>query len=505
MSRIDRLKKNIFSTLVYAVVTFVCGFVLPRLFLSHYGSAVNGLISSINHFLNFVSLGDMGVGAVITANLYIPLAQKNHKALDDLLRESRSFYQKLALVIAVYVIVLMFVLSVLMKGTFSVGFVSLMVLIISITSFTQYYFGITYTLLLLADQHQYVYMVINGVTLILSTFISVICIINNCPVWQVKLFSALIFAIRPFALMLYVKKHYPFLTNRKGKAKNVIKQKWNGMAQHVASIVQENIDIVILTVFQNVITVSVYSIYYLITNSVRSLIYATSAGMSSLIGDLLAKDEKDQLKKTFAEYEWFVHTESVLIFTVTASLIVPFLSVYTKGIQDANYLLPEFGMVMCLAGAIRCFQLPYTNIVQAANHFKQTQICFVFEPIINIVFSLLLLRPYGLIGVAWGTVISLLFREIFLVIYLKKHILFLDIWEFVRQSVIDVISAVVMYFTVRIFRFQLHELSYVSWIMLAMKIFVLCFLECLLINFLFRQNKVKAFFQIIKGKFNVGE
>ena len=63
--------------LLKQAVVMICGFILPRYFLLYYGSEVNGLISSMTHFLGFISLLELGIGPVIQANLYKPLAEKD--------------------------------------------------------------------------------------------------------------------------------------------------------------------------------------------------------------------------------------------------------------------------------------------------------------------------------------------------------------------------------------------------------------------------------------------
>ena len=72
MTRKMKLMLNSTSSLIYQLITIVCGFVLPRFFLTHYGSEVNGLVSSITQFLGFISLAECGVGAVVQSTLYKP-------------------------------------------------------------------------------------------------------------------------------------------------------------------------------------------------------------------------------------------------------------------------------------------------------------------------------------------------------------------------------------------------------------------------------------------------
>ena len=77
MNRNQKLKANMISSLVLQLAVFASGIILPRLFIESYGSRVNGLISSIQQFLGFITLGEMGIGAVIQFNLYKPLSEKN--------------------------------------------------------------------------------------------------------------------------------------------------------------------------------------------------------------------------------------------------------------------------------------------------------------------------------------------------------------------------------------------------------------------------------------------
>lgn len=91
----EKLLLNTFAAIVQQVVTLICGFILPRLIISHYGSATNGLISSITQFLAFFSMMEMGVGAVVRSSLYKPLAGHDHDQVSRVLISSRRFFVRL--------------------------------------------------------------------------------------------------------------------------------------------------------------------------------------------------------------------------------------------------------------------------------------------------------------------------------------------------------------------------------------------------------------------------
>ena len=54
---------------------------MPKIILSYFGSEVNGLVSSLNQFLAYITLVEGGITGVILANLYKPLVDKDEKKL----------------------------------------------------------------------------------------------------------------------------------------------------------------------------------------------------------------------------------------------------------------------------------------------------------------------------------------------------------------------------------------------------------------------------------------
>lgn len=64
---------NMISGLILQLFTLVSGFILPKIILIYFGSEVNGLVSSLNQFLSYITLVEGGITGVIVANLYKPI------------------------------------------------------------------------------------------------------------------------------------------------------------------------------------------------------------------------------------------------------------------------------------------------------------------------------------------------------------------------------------------------------------------------------------------------
>ena len=176
MNREKKLVLNTYSSLLYEIISLVYGFVVPQLVLQCYGSAVNGLVSSITHFLGFISLAECGVGAVVRSTLYGPLANKDNILLSKIVKSSNNFFKKIGLLLLGYTTILVFLYPLTVKSSFSYAYIATLVIILSIVTFSQYYFSMTYRLLLAADQLIFVQMIVQSITLILNLVISFIAV-----------------------------------------------------------------------------------------------------------------------------------------------------------------------------------------------------------------------------------------------------------------------------------------------------------------------------------------
>lgn len=493
-SRKKKFLANTIAGVLKQIITVLCGFILPRYMLVYYGSEVNGLISSITHFLCLISFLDMGVGAVIQANLYKPLAERNIYKISQIVKASEVFFRKLGCIFIVYIIVLCFIFPYIVN--FDSFYTVSLVIILSVSTIAQYLFGMTYQLLLSADQKSYIVLILQTITILLNTYIAVVLMRLGAPVHVVKILSVIIFFIRPVFQMIYVHRCYK-LDRKKTIVEEPIKQKWNGFSQHFAAIVCQNIDVAVLTFFSTMKNVSVYSVYYMVTNGVQLIIMTAATGLESLFGNMIAKNENERLLKLFNIIEWVVHNCVTIIFSVTAITIVPFISIYTNSISDADYFVPVFAIVLVSAYAIQCLRMPYFRVIKAAGHFKQTQNGAYISALLNIFITMLLVFKFGLIGAATGTFIAMLYHTCYFVWYLRNNIIYRNILIFIKYLLTDAVIAVTVFFLAK--NIYMDSLTYLSWIIFAIKVSSLVFLVSFLINLLLYRKYLIQILSYVKG------
>ena len=495
-----KLLYNTVSSLVFQLTTIICGFILPRLILNAFGSEVNGLVNSITQFLGVISFLELGVGAVVQSALYKPLAEKNQENVSKIIASANKFFSRLGQILLVYVTVLVVVYPRFAGKNFGFAYTATLIVAISISSFAQYFFGIVNRLLLTADQHGYIQYNAQTLAVVINTAACFILIQFGCSIQIVKLTTSLIYLLQPFVIYLYVRQHYKI--DKKIKyTKEPIPQKWNGIAQHVAAVILDGTDTIVLTLFATLSDVSIYSVYFLVVKGVKQLFMSMTNGITSLIGELWAKQELDELNKTFSWTEWVIHTGTTFVFGVTAVLIVPFVRVYTLGIHDANYIQPLFAVLIIAANAGHCLRIPYNIITLAAGHYKQTQKNYIIAAIINIVVSVVTVKAWGLIGVAIGTLVAMGYQTIWMAVYDSKNLIRWPLRNFIKQLLVDVLTVIIGFLITRIL--SLHTVTYISWVGLAIKTVAIWVIIVLIINFVFYRNKLYGMF--MKISFKIGK
>lgn len=490
---------NTISSIILQFVTIISGFIIPRLLLETFGSEVNGLVSSLTQFLKYMDLFEGGLSSVILACLYKPLNEKDYKKTSAIISSTDRFYKRLSLFFVIYTVILGIVYPFIVKSKFSFAYISSLTLILSINLFCQYCFSITWRTLLRADKKIYYISMVQILVIVLNT-IGVAVGIKIFPnIHIIKIITATVYLLQPILFNTYVKKHYQIDKNAEPD-KEALKQRWDGFGINIAAFMHNNTDVIILTLLSELKNVSIYSVYYLVTSGLKSLITSISAGIQPTLGHVYVGEDKEKLNNTFETYEFIIYSATFFLFVVGGLCITPFVQLYTSGVNDANYFRPILGWIMILAEFMFCLREPYVNMAYCANKFKEVSKYAYTEAILNIVLSIIFVIKFGIIGVAIGTLISMTYRTICHIIFLKNNILHRSIMKTVKIFTIFLMPSILIVILSKLL-FKFDNISVVSWVIFAMKNAFLAIIIYFAIIVLF----FKSTFKKILKKHNMGE
>lgn len=489
-------KLNIMTTLLSQLVATVCGIVIPRVMISYFGSAMYGLTTSIAQFLSYISLLEGGVGRVARAELYGPLAQNDNYEISRVYHAIKHFFRIVGAAFLIYTCILSFVYyDIARVDGIGRSDVFSLIWIISTATLAKYLGGLANLTLMNANQKQYIGNTIIMVSTIINALMVVMLAWVGGDILSVKIGSSLAYIIQPVCYALYVRKHYDLPPV--GKDRSKLKQKWTGIGQHIAYFLHTNTDVVLLTLFADIRLVAVYSVYRLVISSIRKITASFTGGMEAAFGELIARQEKKQLNASFRKYKFMLSSVAIVLFGTTAILILPFVRLYTAGVTDAEYNQPVFAVILLFAEAIDCVMHPCASLPVAANKLKETRWGSYGEAMINIGLSLILIWWNPLIGIAVGTLAATVFKAIYYMIYVARHILCIRIRElfgnFLYTNAIigaDALIGMVFFWGTMI-------TSFAVWFLWGIIVFVAMAVLTMAMSAIFYPSELKALFRSV--------
>ena len=498
-SRFRNATLNIVSLILLQVLTAVSGLILPRLIISAYGSETNGLISSIAQFLSYISLLEGGIGGVVTAALYKPLNDNDMLSVSGIMKEAGRFYRKIGTVFLFYIALLCIFYPLIIHTELDRKYVISLILVISISTLLEYFFALQYVSLLTADQRARIIYSISSVTVVLNFAVTWLLIHLNANIVMLKLGSCFVFALKPLFYLFYVKKKYKLIL-KCCLVHDTLKQKWNGFAHHIAYFIHSSADIAVITLFMGVKYVSVYSVYFAIVSGIEKIVLSISKGSSAGIGNLIAQNKKADTERVMDLYEFIQVSVSTVVYTITSLLLIPFIRIYLAGVTDIDYVQPVFGYLLLAAEFFYSVRCVYSTVTSSAGHFKQTQPGVFGEAILNVILSLALVRPFGLGGVAIGTLSAMIFRTLYEVIYLKGNIMYRSVLKFVK---IIVVNAVVSFVSIIVCSLLINYFfdTWIDWFINAIYTSLITMSIAIILYLIFYRTHVKQLIDQMKNLF----
>ncbi len=453
------LSINIIFSLLLQMVAIINSFITTKITISFFGSEINGLISSVNQFLNYVSLLEGGVGAVVMAALYQPLYNNDTNRVSEIINASKKFFRQLIGIYLIYTFFLSFIYPLIIGITISKKTVIILIWILSVSLCSQYFFAISYKILLQADHKLYVCSLIQIIAYIINVFLMIFVSYKFRNILIVKFFSSLSFLLQPLLYTLIVNKKYKIYTSKKSNTYN-LKGRWDGFFQNLAFFINNNTDIVLITLMLNLNEVSVYSVYMLVINGMKSVILSISTGFQSFLGREIASKDVKKLNSFMKKYITIIIILSLIGFGTVIILVRQFVSVYVGNGVDYEYDRYLFPLIIAFSQMIICIREPLNLLIISANKFKETNKGAAIEAILNIIISCLLIKKYGLIGISVGTLIASIYRLLYFIIYLHNNIIFIKYKKLVKPAILLFCWTVI----ICIYYFKLDKLFCKDWL-----------------------------------------
>lgn len=429
-------------SIINQIVTLGLGIVIPRLVLVNLGSEANGLLTSIGNVLTYVALLEAGVGGASLQALYSTLGRDDREATNQILAATDRLYKRTGTIYLAVVLLLTFVFPFTFKTDLPRITVMAVMLLSGLPGVITYYFQGKFTIFLSAEGKSYVTTALATIIYVCTSISKIVLLLCGFNVIALQAMYLFFNVVQVIFIMVYMKRHYQWLDLSVKPDYDAISKSKNVFVHQISGLIFNNTDVLILTWFCGLKTVSVYSMYVLLYGIIKGLISHFS-GFTFILGQTFNRDRERYLQLHDA-YEVFNTTLTCSLFCITNIFILPFLKLYTAGVTDINYIDPYLPYLMVATYILSNGRSSSTNAISFAQHFKETQWRSILESCINLTVSLIAVSKFGIYGVLIGTIAALLYRTNDMIIYANKHILHRSAWITYRRWLLNLALFVII-------------------------------------------------------------
>lgn len=411
MSRNRLMTINAMLVLVTTVLNIFLGMWEIRLLIERYGTAVNGLTQTANQLLTYLTLLEAGIGSSYIHSLYKPLSGKDYSKVSSLYVGYKASLRN-----AVFKMIALASLASLLYPLFlknngmSYWFMVAVLLIQSGKTILPYLLTLVPQNMIVLKELRYLVTMIHGFSkaLIYACEILIIKCTNT---------SFLIMNLICLSLTITLGTSYELVMRRVYKNeldyhaepdKSPNKMSSDVVAGNISYIVFSGTDNIILSMFDSLNTVTLYSNYNTISNHMTGIISNVIHGATASMGLKIAKKDENA-------YYVFRELLTGILFLggIIASVFIVMMNEFVSLWVGSEFCLPMLNVVLFA-------YIMYANIVRplidnlnaAAGLFKFNRSYKILQAILNLVITISLVPFIGITGALIGTMFCRLFITI---------------------------------------------------------------------------------------------
>ena len=407
-SRTKNSMYNVASSVFTNIFSILIGLVARNIFINILGSEYLGLNGLFTNVISMLGIVELGIGSAIIYNLYKPIANNDVDTIKSLMKFYKTSYHIIGFVVLLIGLLLIPFLP------FIVGEVSLdvninLIYFLFLIEIVFSYFLSYKRSLLNADQKNYFIQIIHLFYLLLLNFLQLLFLYYTKNFYLYLIIKIIMRVVENLVITIVVNYLYPFINENNVKPldkyihADIFKKVRALFLHQIGSFIINGTDNIIISRFLGLVTVGLYSNYYLIINSVQSVTKQIIDATTPSVGNLLVTESKDKQFLVFDRMRflnfWIAVFSSTCIFVIMQPFIVLWIG--------KKYLL---SMVVLFVLTLNMYQktsrYTYGSFKTAAGIFYEDRFVPIIESILNIMFSVLLVRKIGLAGVFIGTILS---------------------------------------------------------------------------------------------------
>ncbi len=282
--------KNALVSLIYYFISNVFTFVMRTFLINNIGVEYAGLNSLLINLIGMLNIAELGLSTAVGYSLYKPIAENDYKKMNEILCLYKHLYRIIAVVVAVVGIIITIFINSFVTTNISISEVRISFLLYLAATVVSYLLTFL-NVLPAADQKNYLVVRIQNNGKIIKNILQLISIIviKNFYVWIIiEIIASIIIYIYTNAR---IKKLYDWYQVEKDmtfkellqKYKDIVKRTKDLVFHKIGGLVVYQTDSILISKFDNLTSVGVYSNYMTIYNLLTGLVEQAFMGITASI------------------------------------------------------------------------------------------------------------------------------------------------------------------------------------------------------------------------------
>ena len=400
--------KNMITAVSSNVLTIIVGLVAQAVFIKILGSEYLGLNGLFSNVISMLGIVELGMGSAIIYNMYKPIAEENHEKIKSLMQFYKKSYRIITLIISIIgIMIIPFIKYIVDIESVTVDINVYLVYILFLLETICSYILSYKRSMLYADQKEYITNIIHmGYTILVNTMQLTFLYFTH-DYYLYLIIKVMMRLVENIVISSYVNRRYSYLldnnvTKLDRKTEKDIFQKIRALFFHkIGTFIVSGTDNIIISKYLGLVTVGLYSNYYMIINAVQTVINHIIQATRASVGNLLVTESKTKQFDIFNKIRfvnfWISCFSSICIFVIMDSFITIWIGY--------KFVLPtKVLLVLVINFFIVSSRSTYGAFKEAAGIFYEDRFVPIIESLLNIVLSIIFVKKFGLMGVFMGTI-----------------------------------------------------------------------------------------------------
>ena len=416
-----KMIRNLVTPVVTHGALLIFSIITSRTILIGYGSETNGLISSVNQIFNYLALMEAGIGTATTQALYTAIA-KGKEQTKDVLGASQSYFRNSALLYFLAVIATSFIWPALVKSTIPYWTIFGLIFFQGLSNVISFSYASTISCYLSVMGSHYINNNVHFCTYLLSYVLKLLICGANLNITYISLAMVLVNIGKCIFLRMYLRYAFPEIMIPRRADTALLMQRNSFLVHEISGVIFYSTDTIIISLFCGLNEASIYAVYSLVLSALRNIIGQAFSGTKYILGSRFGEN-KSSYERYHDTYNSVYMLVSFVVYTVALLLLIPFVTLYTKGVEDKGYINPILPILFVLVELLSSCRVVDAEVIRFSYHAKNTVVRSIIEAAINLLVSLVCVQFLGIYGVLIGTIVALSYRANDVILYTNHRIL----------------------------------------------------------------------------------